>query len=75
MVKAKDGKENPGWFAKGRDRRRHQLTQEERRRGYQRTKDKYLTLGDEAALWLLWVYKRHLQATEKRKKKCRKARR
>jgi hypothetical protein len=51
---------NPGWFRKGHDPRRHQLTQEERQRGYRNAvaEPKAGTVTGENVHVLAWVFRR-----------------
>ena len=49
---------NPGWFKKGHDPRRHQLTHEERVRGGKTTFRKFLVLGRWSAGWWERCHKR-----------------
>ncbi len=51
-------KRRPGTFRPGYDPRRHVLTSEERRRGYQTTLARYGGVDDPGSRWLLWRAKR-----------------
>ncbi len=47
-------KPNPGWFRKGLDNRRHELTREERQRGYANARAKLGKLKDWRPYAWLW---------------------
>jgi hypothetical protein len=62
---------NRGWFRRGHDPRRHELTYEERRRGYETTYERYSDIYGDAP-WLLW---RVIRAGNRRFRQAQEARR
>lgn len=60
-------KRNPGWFKKGHDPRRHQLTEAERRKGYRVALSRLSAWTPlEECRWLLWRAKEARKRSQQR---------